>query len=365
MRKFTCRNKALVLGVTLSLLSTALTLSGCQNTGSSTASPTTTAKQADSTGEKDTADKENSSEKTSEVQTGESETKEQLPSESEKEEDQIDSLSDTLQVKFTKYERNTDWEAKADTTVTFSGSAISATGKDGYIIEDNTITITKKGTYVFSGTLDDGQIIVNLPKDDNARLVMNGVNITCRDSAPVFVQSGNKVVLLMADGSENFFTDSAKYTRTYASGIKEPNACIFSTCDLSVNGTGKMVVKALFNNGIGSKDDLKVLGATLDINAFNHGLKGNDSVVIAENSNVTIDCGNDGIKSDREDSPEKGFIYIKDGTLNITCTDDALQAFNAIIVRPEASLKLNHGGKTVNCSGENGLIDVADSAITE
>lgn len=269
----------------------------------------------------------------------------------------IDTLNDSISVKFTSYEQNVAWEEKADATITLEGDTASADGR-GVSIDGTTITITQKGTYVFSGVLNDGQILVEVPDTDKVRLVMNGVDITCTQSAPLYVRSADKAVLLMAEGTTNTFTDGAAYTITYDDGTM-PNACIYSRCDLVINGSGKLVVNASYNNGIGSKDDIKILGATVEVSAFKNGIKGTDSVTIAD-AEITIQADNDGIKSDQEGKADKGFIYIKSGTISINAGDDALQAFTLLVIRENASVTAVYGGKEINCDG---TLDVAEGSL--
>ena len=59
------------------------------------------------------------------------------------------------------------------------------------------VTITSEGTYVVSGTLDNGQIIVNAGDDDKVYLILNGADITCHTSAPVYVQNADKTTITL------------------------------------------------------------------------------------------------------------------------------------------------------------------------
>ena len=77
-------------------------------------------------------------------------------------------------------------------------------------LSGSTIVIRKEGTYVFSGTLAKGQIIVDANKEETVRLVFQGVNITSSDSAPVYSKSGN-VIITLADGTENRIEDGSTY----------------------------------------------------------------------------------------------------------------------------------------------------------
>ena len=102
-----------------------------------------------------------------------------------------------------------------------SSSAISQAVR----IEGNQVIITAGGTYRLTGTLSDGQILVESVDDDVVRLIFNGVNINCDSSAPVYIKSAEKTVIILVDGTQNLLTDTANYvypthTRTMAMGIK-------------------------------------------------------------------------------------------------------------------------------------------------
>lgn len=283
------------------------------------------------------------------------------PQDTEAEEEEIeaitDTLSDTISVTFSSYEQNVNWQSKLDTTITLNGDSATADGA-GVDITEDTITITQKGTYELTGTLNDGQILVDVPEEDKVRLVLNNVDINCDDSAAIYVRSADKCVILLAEGSNNTITDGAFYQRTYADG-EEPTACIYSKDDLTINGSGNLTVNGAYNNGIATSDDLHILNATLDVTALKNGLKGKDSVAIAD-ATITIRANNDGIKSDQEGSTDKGFIYIKSGTISISAGDDALQCFNALYVKSPAVLTASADGQQINCDN---VVSVDDGCL--
>ena len=81
--------------------------------------------------------------------------------------------------------------------VTLSDDGI--TGEtDGVAINGQMVTITAEGTYIFSGTLSEGQIVVDA---DNAKvqIVFDNVDITCASSAAVYVKSAEKVFVSVSE----------------------------------------------------------------------------------------------------------------------------------------------------------------------
>ena len=170
------------------------------------------------------------------------------------------------------------------------------------------MTITAAGTYVVSGSLDDGQIVVDTEDKETVRLVLNGADITCSTSAPIYVKSADKIILILADGTENQVTDGDSYVLEDAES-DEPNAAIFSKSDLTINGDGSLIVKANYNDGIASKDDLKIVSGDITVDAVNDAIKGRDCIGVKDGT-IKVTAGGDGLQSTNDEDPEKGFICI-------------------------------------------------------
>lgn len=263
----------------------------------------------------------------------------------------------------------------AATTVKLNGDTILAEGS-GVSVEGSNVTISAAGTYNFSGTLNDGQIIVDTADEETVVLVLNGVNITSGSSAPIYVHNAEKVVLTLAADTENYVTDSAVYIFEDET-VDEPNAAIFSKDDLTINGAGALTVNANYNHGIASKDDLKITGGNLTVNAVNDGIKGKDSIAVLAGA-LTVIAGSDGLQASNNEDAEKGYIAIEGGTLNVTAGLDAIQAETSLLVsggdltlasgasqnNAADSAKGLKAGVDVTISGGNLTIDAAyDDAI--
>ena len=94
--------------------------------------------------------------------------------------------------------------------IMLEGDSITLEGS-GVFVEGNIVTITTTGTFSISGTLYNGQIIVNTGDEESVRLILNGVDITCATSSPIYVINAEKTVLTLAEGSDNFITDGDSY----------------------------------------------------------------------------------------------------------------------------------------------------------
>jgi len=221
--------------------------------------------------------------------------------------------------------------------INLQGDSITLDGT-GAIVDGSTITITSAGTYSISGSLNDGQITVDTTDTENVNIILNGVDIFCSTSAPIYILSAEKTLINLADGTSNSLTDGKSYILPDA-GSDEPNAAIFSNDDLAIKGSGTLTVDANYNDGITSKDDLKITGGSITVTAVNDGIRGRDSVEIKGGS-VAVNAAGDGIQSNNDEETDKGYISIEDGTINIVAGTDGIQA--------ETSLRISGGDITVS-----------------
>ena len=242
---------------------------------------------------------------------------------------------------FTERDLAGTYEESGAVYVTLSDDGI--TGEtDGVVIKGQTVTITAEGTYIFSGTLSEGQIVVDA---DNAKvqIVFDNVDITCASSAAVYVKSAEKVFVTLAEGSQNTLRNTDEYVAIDDNNI---DAVIFAKSDLTLNGTGSLTIVSAEGHGIVSKDDLKITGGTYDITAAGHALSGKDSVRIADGTFI-LTAEKDGIHAENADDEEKGYIYIADGDFTITSDGDGMDASNIVQIK-DGTLDITAGGGAAN-----------------
>jgi hypothetical protein len=237
-------------------------------------------------------------------------------------------------------------DADDNTLIQLNGTSITVDGP-GATADGSNVTINAAGTYQISGTLNDGQITVDTQDDENVIMILAGVDIASQSSAPIFVANAEKVILTLVAGSQNVVTDGTNYV--FAEGEDEPNAAIFSKDDLTINGEGTLTVNANYNNGIASKDDLKITGGTITVNAANDGIKGRDSLAVKAGL-ITVVAGADGLQSNNDEDPEKGYVVIEGGTLDITAGLDGVQAETSLLVSG-GTLDIITGGGSVPSAG--------------
>lgn len=240
------------------------------------------------------------------------------------------------------------WDDATSVKVTLNGSSASFTGT-GLSETNSVITITKGGTYVFSGTYD-GKIEVNNTSKETVRIVLNGAQINSSNNSAIEVTKAGKVIITAAKGTENSVTDPENYTLNADS---EPTACIFSKADLVINGSGSLTVNANYNDGITSKDDLYVLNTNITVTSKDDGIIGKDDLYLL-NSKIDVNAGGDGLKASNEKDANKGNLIIDSGTINLTAGDDGIQAVTeAVINGGDITIKAGAGYSAATHQDDN------------
>ena len=241
---------------------------------------------------------------------------------------------------------------EADTLINL-GSETTIDGK-GAKVENNKITITSAGTYSISGKLDDGQIIINAGDEDKVYIILNGVDITSSNSAPIYAMNSKKVIISIADNTENNISDGKEYILEDES-TDQPNGAIFSKDYLVFIGDGKLTVNGNYNHGIVSKDKLKIQSGNIVVNSRNDGIKGKDCINIT-NGNIVINSEGDGIQSNNSKDEMKGYVYIEGGTINIKSKEDGIQAQTQLLIK-DGDININSGGGSENSTKSKGRKD--------
>ena len=205
--------------------------------------------------------------------------------------------------------------------IQLNGDTVSCES-DAVKVKGTTITLSEEATYIFSGTLNDGQIIVNAGEKDKLQIVLDGADITSETSAALYVVEADKVVVTLATGTENVLVNGGAFESIDDNNI---DGAVFSKADLSFNGSGSLTVSSPVDHGIVCKDDLVFVSGTYVIEAASHGIDANDSVRVMD-ANVDIAAGKDGVHTDNSDDTEKGFVYIQSGIFDISAEGDGISA---------------------------------------
>lgn len=165
----------------------------------------------------------------------------------------------------------------------------------GIVVDGNTVTITKGGTYVISGTLN-GSVQV-LTDEKKVYLELNNANIHNSDGAALDVQQVKRITITTLKGTTNSFTDGGEHSET--------RGAIFTNDTIELDGEGVLNITANYAHGIRSDDDIIMNGGTVNITSVKSGFHCNDGIEI-NGGKLFCDAGTNGVKTD-------GYVTITGG----------------------------------------------------
>ena len=276
--------------------------------------------------------KTNSNQSATEAETQTSAATQQTEAQTKAEASSVDDTNKLTQGDEVKTTANVTSNGAIDASDLFSDRDLTQTADVSdatyYTLSDNSnITIDKEGVYVISGSASNASIIVEAGDNDKVQLVLNGVSITNTSSPAVYVKNADKVFVTTASGTENSLSVTGTFT---ADGTTNTDAVIFSKDDLVLNGLGTLNINST-DNGISSKDDLKITGGTINITCTSDGLEANDSIAVADGT-ITVKAGKDALHAENDEDNKVGYVYICGGTLNLTGGSDGIQGTTIVQV---------------------------------
>ena len=232
------------------------------------------------------------------------------------------------------------------TYIHLNGDSATVTGEHA-AVSGSVITIDHSGTFYVDGTLNDGQINVNIADEtadaETVKIFLNGAKITGKSAPAIFVTNAENTSINLVDGTENTITDGD----TAYAGDNLGKAVIEAKDDITIKGgekgTGILNITASTQDGISCNNDVKFNGGTVNITTLNStdktdAVKGKTSVTVKEGV-LTIDAEGDGIKSG------KGAVAVSGGKVSIKAGNDAVQAAATIDI----------SGGTVIAGGDRGF----------
>ncbi len=255
-------------------------------------------------------------------------------------------ILDLIMLKKLIIETSISSDEEPTASVSFKNDKIEASGEN-VTVEGNVVKITASGIYYFEGTLDDGQIYVEVPDKtadaETVKLFFNGVKINGKSKPAVYIENAKNTSINLVEGTENFITDG-----DYSEISEETLAAVYAKDDLTIKGSGSLKIDAETQYGIHCSADLKINGADLTVNTeAEDGIRGKKSVTIKD-GDVTVEAEGDGIKS------TKGTLEISGGKVHIKAGKDAIQAETSVTIS---------GGK-VSAGGDRGITAPGGISIT-
>lgn len=335
------KNRKKETGAVVSLLlASSLAFGGCGTAVTSSSSVNAESARTESTGETSADNADTTSEST--------DSENAMESASDIDFD-LELTESTIDTEFTDREKSGSYKASEAVKITLNKTTVTVSGS-GAKADGSTITITEEGVYVVSGTLEDGQIIVDASDSDKVQIVLEGVNINCETNAAIYVREADKVFITLAENSSNTLGGGNEYTQIDDNTV---DGVIFSKSNLVCNGTGSLTIEADYKHGIVSRDDLVITGGTYKITAADNGITAKDQLKILDGI-FDIDAANSAVKAKNADDAELGNIYIAGGIFTIEAEQDGFHATGSMVV--------DDGTITVN-SGDDGFHAELDTVI--
>jgi len=213
------------------------------------------------------------------------------------------------------------------TSILLDTGSIAVSGS-GVTVDGTTATITRAGTFIVQGTLADGQVRIDALATEKVKLILNGVNVTTTDDAPIFVKNAAKAVLYLQPDTVNTLTDGAGSTR---------DGAIHCKTKLSIFGGGTLNVTGNVDDGINAQGGIIIEDGVYDIRSLESGIKSDINVII--NGGVyAINAGNNGIHGEQTltinggdiniaqsiEGIEASTITVTGGTIHIASSDDGV-----------------------------------------
>lgn len=214
--------------------------------------------------------------------------------------------------------------------IELGGDTATAVG-DGARIDGSTVTIASGGEYAVTGTLDNGQIVIDTGDEAmNVYLTLDGASVSNTAGPALWVKQAKNVHLILADGTQNRLVSGTEADLAAFDGTQS-GAAVLAEDDLTIEGEGELEICGYINNAVTCKDDLKIKSGSLSVLAAGNGLRGSESVEI-KGGELNVTAGHDGIKSSSAVKEGKGYVTISGGTVMIEAQGDGIQAETVLTI---------------------------------
>ncbi len=232
--------------------------------------------------------------------------------------------------------------------------ADEATAIDLNSYNGSDVIISEAGTFVLTGTLENGSVVIDASSEDKIQLVLKGACISSDSYAAIYVKQADKVFITLAEGTENTLSNGGSFVQKDDNTV---DGVIFSKDDLTINGTGTLTIVSPAGHGVVCKDELVITGGTIKITADSHAIQAKDSIAVA-GGNITLRAGKDGLHAENDEDDTLGTIYVTGGSFSINVGDDGIHA--------ESLLRIDGGAFDITAAEglEATYVQINDGDIT-
>ena len=305
--------------------------------------------------------------------------------------------------------------AKDGVSISFSNDGITAADSSGLSIDGTSLTITASGTYLLSGSCEDGSVKVQ-KSTTGVVLVLDGLTLSSQTTAPIICAKSTEVTIEAAAGTVNTLSDTeanndgsddsnteanndgSDDSNTENNNAEGSDSETVTTYDASSNsaaenavikckdgsqvvlcGTGELILQANGKNGIKSGASTEAEGdasltireLTLTIDAPVNDAVNAESILNVESGTLEISAGDDALHSDGElnigadgtDGPsisitscyeglEGTVVNIFSGDIDLQSTDDCINAADSD--QPNGDFQINITGGKITASASDG-----------
>lgn len=197
-----------------------------------------------------------------------------------------------------------DYEDSEYTTIALSDGSSSYEGDNVEIVGD-VITIVDEGTFVISGSLSNGQVVIDTTSETKLKVILDGVSITNTTTSAFYIKQADKVYLTLADDTINTLNSTIDES-LFVEDETDVDAALYSADDLTINGLGTLNIYSEDGNGITSKDDLIITSGIFNVESDLNGFEVNDSLSISDGTFAITTAGGYENAPDKEAADSSG-----------------------------------------------------------
>lgn len=218
------------------------------------------------------------------------------------------------------------------------GVSYTTNGANVNIVSENT---TDELEIELSGSSTNGSLTYT--GGYKCKFYLNGLNLTSTTGAPLDIQCGKRVDLILVDGTTNTLADAAG---------GEQKACLYCKGHLEVSGGGSLNVTGNTKHAIATKEYLQLKKSTGTITvtkAVADAIHAGQYFQMNGGTVTLSGMGTDGIQAEKtNDATEEdnGFVIIKGGRLDITLTGDDAKG-----IKSDSVMTVSGGNINVTTSG--------------
>lgn len=267
-------------------------------------------------------------------------------------------------------------------TIRFTNTGVTASEAGNLEIDGTSVSITGAGTYILSGSCGSGSVKVKKGVT-GVTLVLNGLDLTAQDTAPIVCAKSTEVTIEAAAGTDNRLSDTE--SNNEESGNTDAENAVLKCKDgsrVTLCGTGSLTVEAKGKNGIKSgastqeegDASLTIRDLTLTIDAPVNDAINAESDLNVESGTLTVSAGDDAIHSDTTlnvgakntqgptititgcyEGLEGATVNVCSGNVSILSTDDCINAANPDLTNYDYSLNISGGTVTAYSTTGDGF----------